>query len=237
MHTEAYLIGALGILVAWAVLVAFAPQSRRAILWASIAFGHIGPLVEYWHGRTYWYPQYTLEVVIGNWRFGVEDYLFAFAYAGFCAGVFDVICRWWGRAAITEFNMRGFALLLASGPVFVLSMLIVAALLGISTFYATVVSSMLAATAILVMRPELLWPAAISLASIVSLSWFSWWAGFLRLFPGIIDDWWNSDALSGVLLAGVPIEEPLWAGATALFIGPLVRICMDPRTTRRIGTP
>ena len=53
--------------------------------------------------------------------------------------------------------------------------------------------------------------------------WLFYWGYLLRLFPDLIGRWWLGHALSGITLGRVPIEEPLWAGAAALFIGPAVR--------------
>jgi hypothetical protein len=31
------------------------------------------------------------EIEVGKWTFGIEDYLFAFAYGGLAAGIFDIV--------------------------------------------------------------------------------------------------------------------------------------------------
>jgi hypothetical protein len=32
-----------------------------------------------------------IRIEVGKWTFGIEDYLFAFAYGGLAAGIFDIV--------------------------------------------------------------------------------------------------------------------------------------------------
>jgi len=70
--------------------------------------------------------------------------------------------------------------------------------------------------------------SALPVAAVFSLYYwivlkFLW----MPLFPGILERWWNLEALWGFRLAGVPAEEPLWAFCVALFAGPMYRFCSD----------
>lgn len=235
-----YLVGALFFLLAWCVLFALAAKSRRAMLWSSLACGHAGPVSEYWHLKDYWGPDYLSEFRIGDWVFGVEDYLFAFAYAGISAGIFDLLIRRSGERDLTEFSWPGFAKLVLCGACVLGGMAALAAL-AINSVPAIVIAFLVGAMFILARHPPWV-PAAMGAGAIAAgLTFLAYWGFYFRLFPGLLEGWWRPEALSGVLLAGVPLEEVVWAGAAAVFVGPAVRHCMGrrrlPSGSRRPFTP
>ena len=55
--------------------------------------------------------------------------------------------------------------------------------------------------------------------------WLFYIVLFIPLFPGVITAWWNLKAISGVMLWGVPLEEPLAAVFSAMMLGPVLRLC------------
>jgi len=220
-----YAIGVLFFLVIWLGIYIFVPKSRKAILWSSIAWGHVGPISEYWHLKDYWDPAYMLRFEIGNWVFGTEDYFFAFAYGGLSAGIFDILIRKLGEKELAIFYLWGYIKLLLAGLccLFVMGALII--LLHINSLHAIAVTFFFGATVLIVLQPKWTLPA-IQAGIIAGLfMWISYWGFFLKLFPNIIEKWWFQDALSGISFGGVPIEEVIWASATAFFVGPISRYC------------
>ncbi|UCD32862.1 MAG: hypothetical protein JSV38_02995, partial [Desulfobacterales bacterium] len=182
----------------------FVPKSRKAILGSSIAWGHVGPLIEYWHLKDYWNPDYMLRFEIGKWVFGIEDYLFAFVYGGLSAGIFDILIRRLGEKELAEFYLWGYIKLLFTGIVclFVTGTLII--LFHINSLHAIVITFLFGATVSIILQPKWTLPA-IQVGIIAGLlMWISYWGFFLRLFPHIIEKWWFRDALSGVSFGGVP---------------------------------
>jgi hypothetical protein len=85
------------------------------------------------------------------------------------------------------------------------------------------ISFILLAGSIFSRRSRLLLPGLITALLMMLCMWLFYWAFFLRLSPEIIGKWWISNALSGITLAKVPIEELIWAASAGLFIGPAAR--------------
>jgi len=222
-----YAIGALFFLGIWFVLFACVRKSRKPMLWASLALGHTGPISQYWHMRDYWSPIYMAKVQIGNWVFGIEDYIFAFAFAGLCSGIFDLLARKSGQKELLRFDPMGFigAVLLGLACLLIMGALI--GFLKVNSLHAIVAAFlMISAAIILVRRPKLITPAVKAAFIVAVVMWIFYRGFFLQLFPKIMSEWWDVGALSGMTLGGVPIEEVIWAWTAALFAGPAIRYCM-----------
>ena len=221
-----YAIGVLFLLVIWLIMYIFVPKSRKAILWSSIAWGHAGPIIEYWHLKDYWNPVYMLRFEVGKWVFGLEDYFFAFAFGGLCAGLFDILIRKSGEKELTRFYLWGYIKLLLIGIccLFVTGALII--LFDLNSLHAIVITFVSGAAVLIVLQPGWTLPAIQTGIIVGIFMWISYWGFFLRLFPHIIEKWWFQDALCGVSLGGVPIEEMIWASSTAIFVGPISRYCI-----------
>ena len=224
----AYIIGALFFLAVWISIFTFVHRSRKVILWSSIAWGIAGPISEYWHLKDYWNPEYMLKLEIGNWTFGIEDYLFAFAYGGLAAGVFDIIVRRSGEKESSRFYLLGFIKLLIVVSCCLFVMGAMTDLLNFNSLHAITLTLLAGGIGIIILRPK--WTlAAIQTGTIsVILMWIFYWGFYLRLFPRVIDNWWYPEALTGISFGGVPIEELLWA-STAFFVGPVCRYCLTEK--------
>jgi hypothetical protein len=218
-----YLLGALFFVVIWMVLFGLFPKGRTVILWSSLACGPAGPISEYWHRADYWRPHLLWAMHIGNWTFGLEDFLFAFAFGGICAGIFELLMRKIGSADDVRFKTKGFLKLLG----FVLFSLVLLGTLSwvfhLNSLPAISIAFILLAAPIFFRRPQLLFPGLVTAFLMMFFMWLFYWGFFLRLHPHIIEKWWISSALSGITLAQVPIEELLWAASAGLFIGPAAR--------------
>jgi hypothetical protein len=222
-----YAIGALFFVGIWSALFGCVRKSRKVLLWASIAFGHAGPISEYWHSRDYWSPEKLLAVHIGPWRFGLEDYLFAFAFSGLCAGVFDLLARKWGQKELKGFTGYGFIGLVLIGGACLMSMGVLVGFLNLNSLHAIVLAFLAGATVIMTRRREWIGPAFLTAFIVAAVMWLFYWGFFFRLFPNVKAGWWYLHALSSVSVAGVPVEEVIWAWAVALFTGPILRYCMQ----------
>src|SRR3990172_1210492 len=77
--------------IIWVALYFFLPQCRRSMFWTSWPFASGGPLFEYWHRSDYWHPPYLIDFVIGNWHFGIEDYVTAFSVIGISTAIFEIL--------------------------------------------------------------------------------------------------------------------------------------------------
>lgn len=226
-----YTAGTLFFLAFWGLLFALVPKSRKPILWSSFAWGHLGPLGQYWHLKDYWSPEYMLTIKIADWSFGIEDYIFAFSFAGLCTAVFDVIIRKFGQKELAKFNAVGYILLVFLALTCFAVMSVFVSLLNLNSLYAATFTFLIGSLVVFAVRPNWIRAALLTTFIMAFFFWFFYWAFYFRLFPGLLGQWWKSDAVSGISLGGVPIEEVIWAWATALFIGPALRYFMDRRGT------
>lgn len=220
-----YAIGVLFFMAIWLGMYAIVPKSRKVILWTSIAWGHAGPISEYWHLKDYWNPVYMWRFEVGQWVFGIEDYFFAFAFGGLSAGIFDILTRKSGEQELAGFRVRDFIKLLLAGICCLFAMGALITLFHMNSLHAIVVTFLSGAAALLVMRPRWILPAIQTGLAAAFFMWISYWGFLLRLFPHIIEEWWYKQALSGHSFGGIPIEEMIWAASTALFVGPVPRFC------------
>jgi hypothetical protein len=218
-----YLFGALSFVVIWLAFFGLLSKGRTAIFWSSLAWGPAGPISEYWHRADYWRPELLFAVHIGNWTFGLEDFLFAFAFGGICTGIFDLLMRRICRAEDIRFTLKGFIKLLSLVSFSLMLMGVLSWIFHINSLPAISISFILLAGFIFYKRSRLLLPGLFTALLMMFFMWLFYWAFFLRIYPDIIGRWWISNALSGITLAKVPIEELIWAAAAGLFVGPAAR--------------
>jgi hypothetical protein len=218
-----YLLGAFYFIVIWIILFGLFPKGRKVIFWSSLACGPAGPISEYWHRADYWHPDLILAIHIGNWTLGLEDYLFAFAFGGICTEIFELLMRRIWQAEDIKFNLKGFFKLLSIVLFSLMLMGVLSWLFHLNSLLAISISFTLIAGAIFCRQFTFLFPGLIAALFMMFLMWLFYWSFFLKLDPDIIGRWWLSNALSGITLAKVPIEELIWAGSAGLFIGPAVR--------------
>lgn len=224
MYDRAYLIG---IIYSFGLLVLFAisaPRRRKFIIWSALLWAPAAPILEYWHHQDYWNPTYLIPMQIGNWRFGLEDYLFGLAFTGICTGLFDLLAVKSDQKATVRFCVSGSAMLLSVSIVIIpTGMFILSTLLGFNSIYALVIIGFCGSTIALFRRPDWITPA-FQTAILMGISlWVSYTVFYLKLYPGIIDHWWHKNISAGLSIGGVPFEELLWAIMSGLFIGPVSR--------------
>jgi Lycopene cyclase len=214
------------------VIFALFPKERKVIFWSSLACGPAGPISEYWHRADYWRPELSLSINIGEWTFGLEDYFFAFAFGGICAGIFELLMKIFWQVEDIRFGFKGFIKLFG---IVLLSLMLMGALsrlFHLNSIYAISISFIIITGSIFFRRPTFLFPGLVTALLMMCFMWFFYWGFFLNVDPDVIRRWWLSNALSGITLAKVPIEELIWAGSAALFIGPAVRYSLfTPKST------
>jgi hypothetical protein len=218
-----YLLGAFYFGVIWMVLFGLFPKTKKVIFWSSLACGPAGPISEYWHRADYWRPDLILAIHIGKWTFGLEDYFFAFAFGGICTGIFELLMRKIWQAEDKRFNLKGFIKLLGIVLFSLMLMGVLSWLFHFNSLSALSISFILIAGVIFYRRSTFLFPGIVTSLLMMCFMWLFYWGFFLRIYPDVIGRWWLSNALSGITLAKVPIEELTWAGSAGLFIGPAVR--------------
>jgi len=226
-----YLLGVLYFSVTWMVLFGIFREERKVIFWSSFACGPAGPISEYWHRADYWRPDLILSINIGKWTFGLEDYFFAFAFGGICTGIFELLMKRFWHAEDIEFGWKRFIKLFGIVLLNLAVMGALSKLFHLKSLYASIISFIIITGFIFYKRPTFISGGLVTALLVMFFMGIFYWV-FFKLFPDVIGRWWLSNALSGITLAKVPIEELIWAGSAALFIGPVVRYSLlAPKST------
>lgn len=228
MYQFAYLMGAVFWFLIWLILLFIWPRQRRAMIWSGLLLGGAGPISEYWFLQDYWDPVYFVEFQLGSWQFGLEDWLVMMAVAGVCTGVFERRASVHGFAPLSSITWRGITRLYGYCAVGLILMWLLGSLARIGSISALLFAITAVAGYMLATHRRLA-PLSIRLAILAGAAYWLFYAGFfVPLFPGVFESLWKPEALSGIRLLGVPVEEFVWVSATMLFVGPLFRVCFPP---------
>ncbi len=225
MYQFAYPALTLPFIILWILFFTRYPTFRMPMLITSALYGLAGPLGELWFLQDYWHPDYWLPVAIWKWRFGIEDYVLTFTMVGTAMALFEKFGteNEWGP--LPSVSWKSFYRLYMIGCFGLALMIIFNWVIGIKSMHATLLTCLITYTVVYWRRP--LWILRL-LPVATGFALFYWCVLrfiMMPLFPGIIDRWWNLEALWGIYLAGVPLEEPIWAFGVALFAGPVYRVC------------
>ena len=212
-------------IVIWMALYFLIPRARLAMFWTSLLCAPAGPISEYWHIVDYWHPTYLVDIAIGRWRFGLEDFLSAFAVAGISTVIFESLALRRGWAELPRISFRTLLRITLRGGVCLSLMALLASGFGMNSIYAIILSMAISSLLMLFGRWEVFLlsiPTAVTLAFLLYLSYI---VLFIFIFPRGIETFWNLEVTWGIRLTGIPIEELLWAFVTGLFAGPIFRVC------------
>lgn len=216
MHNEQYiwLIWSSAFLVPWLALYALAP-SHRAVMWKAsllmMPFGLTEPLFV----PAYWNPPSLFDLAQRT-GFDIESVIFSFAIGGIGAVLYNLITRCrlqlvshhYRHAPRHRFHKIALALPFALFPVLYF--------LPWNPIYPGIAAMAAGAMATVWCRPDLARNTLIGGALFL---------GFYTVFvlglewtaPGYIERVWNLDALSGVRIYGLPLEELLFGFGFGLF--------------------
>ena len=181
------------------------------MLFIGFFIGILGPISEFWY-KDYWLPEYAFWFIPR-----LEDYLFGFLIGGISAVIYEVILA----KKLIKKPSAAPSWLVASLVIMVIATLIIFNnILGINSIYASFIAFILIAMAIWRRRPDLIWNSILSglFLAVISIVFYLF---YLSLYPNIIKDWWLLHNISGILVFGIPIEEPIWFFLWGMIGGPL----------------
>lgn len=191
-------------LLPWAWLYLVSPGHRRVMLRTSFATTLLG-LTEPIYVPRYWNPPSLFELAQRT-GFDIESLIFAFAIGGIGSALYDILTRrdLASVSAVERHSARHRLHRLALiAPYFLFVPLY---FLPWNPIYPSLLCLLIAGIASVICRPDLRRKTLIGGllflglygAFMLGLRWFS---------PGYIEQVWNLRALSGVLIAGIPLEE------------------------------
>lgn len=210
--TYAYLIASVLLLFVWLYLYWTKPKARRKMLLISLLTAPLG-LTEPLFVPSYWLP-FTLFDLARRTRFDLESLLFSFAVGGITAILYESL---WGKSRKTisihekhqeKHRFHRWALI---SPFILFGILYF--FTPLNPIYSTILAMTVGAVATWLCRPDLLKAMVTGSLLFLGIYFVVFLVGFVWLFPGYVEAVWNLPAISGILIAGVPIEELLFAAS------------------------
>lgn len=201
-------------LVPWLIVYAVFPRHRKQMIWASLftmPFGLTEPLFV----PEYWSPPSLFDLARTT-GFDIESLIFCFGIGGIGAVFYNLFTRrQFAPASDSEkrsprhmFHYWALAAPFISFPILYL--------FGWNPIYPSIAAMLVGVLGAILCRPDLArktWAGA--------LLFLGYYAVFLLglewIAPGYIDRVWNTAALSGLFVAGLPIEELLFAAAFGAY--------------------
>lgn len=205
-----YLSGSLIFLALWAVFYWRRKDLRRemgvmSVLTAPLALSDLLFVPDYWQPKTL----FGIPV-------GVEGFLFCFAVGGVAAVLYEILLQ--RRVSKSDRSLRRKSLrhrlFFFAGPLIVLLLYLFARW---SFIYAVLLGMAANGLIVVILRRDL-FPALAFSGSVFALLHTFLFILLLKVFPEMLS-LWTLENLWGVLIAGVPIEEFLWAFLTGAAVG------------------
>jgi hypothetical protein len=201
-------------LVSWLIAYAAFPLHRKATLWSSLITAPLG-LTEPLFVPAYWSPPSLFDLARTT-GFDVESVIFSFGIGGIGAILYNLLT---GRTDLpvpgdqrhsSRHKLHHWALAtpFLSFPVLYL--------LPWNPIYPAIIAMLLGAAATMLCRPDLVRKTWIGALLFVAY-YFVFLLGLEVTAPGYIERVWNLQALSGVRVLGIPLEELLFAAAFGAY--------------------
>ena len=206
----AYLVGVGIFSVIWFILFWFRKDLRREILSLSIIGGLLFPLALIFL-PDYWNPEHIFSNLLG-----IEDFLFAFTIAGIGAVLYEIIFKKIHTLCECRKKDPRSLLIIAIIAIFIFASLTF--VFGVNSIYANYAAFLSIFFYFIYFRRDLFWQAIFS-GVLVSILMFIFYQIWTRIYPGIIDKWWQLQNISGILIFGVPLEELMWGFTWGLVGG------------------
>lgn len=208
-----WLIWSLLLLGVWMILYLRIQDrpSKKKMLMVSLVTALFG-LTEPIFVPEYWSPPslFNLAVTTG---FDIESLLFAFGIGGIAVVLYDWLFRVRmssvATAARSHARHRFHYLALISAP---LIFVLLYGFTNLNPIYSVIIAFVMGGLFTWYCRPDLKIKMLVS-ALLFTALYYVYFVTLVVLFPGYVEKVWNLDALTGVLVTGIPIEEFLFAAS------------------------
>jgi hypothetical protein len=222
----AYAAGALFFALIWAAFYLGGKTRRMAMITMGVIVGIAGALSEYFFIPEYWHPYYVFEFRLNfphkTFIFGPEDFFYAFFISGIYYALFDVFHNSRkSEAAKFRLTFRGFLRYLAFSGIFLVGLYLF--MLKFSVMNSTLLTMVLLNIFMHIKNPGYTRAALLAGFSAGIGYWLVYVLVLVPIFPDSVGLFWNRSGISGIYLAGIPVEEMLYAFVMTVFIGPFYR--------------
>ena len=211
----AYLVLSASLFLVWLILYAVRADLRRETLLISLGTMPLG-LTEPLFVPAYWNPPTVFDLAHRT-GFDLESLLFSFAIGGIVFAAYAALFGTTPTEDLTEGRQhprhRYHLAAVLTAPAF---FLLLVALTSLNPIYAAAYALVSGFVATLYCRRDLATKMLVSGALFGGL-YFLVFALFNLAFPGYVAAVWNLATLSGLLIAGVPLEELIFAFTFGLY--------------------
>jgi len=188
-----------------------------------------GLVLEYLVWTTDWWRP---ETITGT-RVGIEDIILGITNGGLGAVLYEIVFGKRARALRKDSIVRRFfkkKRWLLWAPLFV-SVIVGSTIfwiLGWHSFWATILSCLMGTGVVLLLRRDL-FPGAVFGGLSMVLVALPVYELLVFFFPGVVEQFWLLDNLSGFLIWGIPIEDLGFYFAAGAFLAPFYEFLFEKR--------
>jgi hypothetical protein len=231
----AYLIGSAAAMLIWLTCWFHADVNRRTVILRVSAITGVWGLTQPLFVPVYWSPPSLFDL---NRKivFDIESVMFMFAAGGIAAAIYTGLRTIRLPGELGRHDSRQFERFALAVPPVVFVVLAVTT--NLNPIYIAIVALLTGAAAGCWCRPDL--TRVMFASGILFLSlYFAFFLTFNAVFPGYIVEVWNLKAVSGVIVAGVPLEELLFAfsyGFTLSSVAEYVSASIENQSTATAST-
>lgn len=203
--THEWLIFTLILLGIWIIIYIAKPLVRKEMFWASLftmPFGLTEPLFV----PEYWSPS-SLFNLAARTGFDIESLIFCFAVGGIGSVLYEIIVKVKHRK-MSKKEMRSkkhrFHILALVSPIIIFIPLQI--FTNLNSIYSASIAMFVGGIAAILCRPDLkkkIWIGGLLFLAL----YFVFFLFFNLIYPGVVQEFWNLSAISGILILGVPLEE------------------------------
>lgn len=208
-----WLVWSLALIAIWLVIYALldTQERKREMLVVSGWTALLG-VTEPFFVPLYWAPPSLFDLALRT-GFDIESFLFSFGIGGIAVVLYGMFfknhCVPVSAAERHRSRHRYHWWAIVSAPVIFAVLFFATAL---NPIYSAIIAMAIGGVAAWRCRPDLKKKMATSALLFLGL-YFVYFQMLIVLSPGYVEQVWNMEALSGVLIAGIPLEELLFAAS------------------------
>lgn len=219
---QSFLLTSMALFLLWLTLLLFSKNTRKEQLIMSIVGLVITPAILL-------IVSVNTSLVSENplMLIGIEDLIFSFSLFGISSVVYHALL---GKHAVKLKSKRykikhpmfnWIVHLIALLGLWASVSLLLTNVFGLHPIRALISGGLIIGIYIIIERHDLLLNALLSGLMMAVIIFIVEQLFFIRLYPEVVEGFWQFDQIKSILIYGVPIEEVLWAAVVGFSIGPM----------------